>query len=119
MGMNYYLESPPCPHCGNRITRKHIGKSSIGMRFIFEAHANIFCFKDWMKEILDPKKIIRNEEGSIVSVEAFTELVEGKKEEKSHSNPFKSVKFAESAYYPEDDIWIDEDGYEFTENEFS
>lgn len=40
MGTNFYVDiEPPCQHCGRGGERLHIGKSSAGWQFLFEAHA--------------------------------------------------------------------------------
>ena len=50
MGTNYYLKSPPCPHCGKAEEPLHIGKSSAGWCFSLHVipEAGINSLDDWL-----------------------------------------------------------------------
>jgi hypothetical protein len=41
MGTNYYLRTPPCPHCGHQKSELHIGKSSAGWNFGLHVYPNV------------------------------------------------------------------------------
>lgn len=98
MGTNYELYYNKCKCCG-RTDSLHIGKSSVGWKFLFqkipEKAENIAQWKELTKigEIVD-------EYGRTLSYDDFWQLVENKQKEKYQQGE-----------------WID--GYDFCEGEFS
>ena len=62
MGTNYYLRSNCCEHC-NRYDDLHIGKQSIGWKFIFQAYKdkNLTTVALWLQEIRKPNNKVYDE----------------------------------------------------------
>lgn len=109
MGTNYYAEVPPCPTCGHVITRTHIGKCSGGWPFLFrryEMHPT--NYQEWLKLLSDPRIIIRNEYGDIVSLQEFIDTVDYFKKYVASVSP----EYERYYYY-------DNEGYRFSYTEFS
>lgn len=132
MGMNYYLTNKPCETCGHVSERKHIGKSSHGWSFHFRAHpVEITCYRDWLRELENPRYLIRDEEGEIISLNDFIDKVESKKEGLNHARIFQGIPMTKREHeylreyplrYPSDSgkrSYVDEDGHAFTDWEFS
>lgn len=109
MGTNYYLKSKPCETCGHCQTELHIGKSSMGWRFLFRSYnyeTKINSFDDWLLELNNPNKVIYNEYHEKIELAELLELIEDKRNGKSQ---------AHLAHY----FFQDEKGYDFCHNEFS
>lgn len=112
MGTNYYLRLRFCSCCG-RYDERHIGKSSAGWKFIFRVHENIDV-NEWKGETLHYKNWsdeegIFNEYGDKVSYDDFWELVKNKQDGKPHLTPLGEMHRA----------WIDENGYNVCNYDFS
>lgn len=62
MGTNYYLRCNCCDHC-NRYDVLHIGKQSVGWKFIFQAYKdnNLISVASWIEEIRKSKNEIYDE----------------------------------------------------------
>lgn len=109
MGTNYYLKSQPCESCGQCQNPLHIGKSSVGWRFLFRSYTfplHINCFDDWLLELKNNKKLIYNEYNEKIDLYQLLELIESKRNGKSNANRNRS-------------FFQDEKGYDFCSNEFS
>lgn len=109
MGTNYYLKSKPCETCGHCQTELHIGKSSMGWKFLFRAYfspINITSFDEWLIELSNPQKIIYNEYNEKIELLELLELIESKAKGKSQANLDR--------YF-----FQDEQGNDFCHNEFS
>lgn len=135
MGTNYYLHSKPCATCGHSETKKHIGKSSGGWQFHFRGYRDedLVSYDDWAKEITDPNKVIINEYGEQVSPGDFFNMIHSKRIEMNSYNININLPMNDKertylkerkTYYPRDDeyckrSWKDNDGYAFTDWEFS
>ena len=109
MGTNYYTKNEKCPTCGNEPEGLHLGKSSIGWKFIFQYNGGTYYetvegMKSWLKD----KKIV-DEYGAEVSYEDFWKMVDTKQkpEFKSHAEEHPSQYDFVLA------------GYSFTDREFS
>lgn len=76
MGTNYYTFSDdPCDHChGTGKQKVHIGKSSMGWKFIFTPFRK--SYESWKEFLLN--RIIKDEYGDRHKPEEFFELVENK-----------------------------------------
>ncbi len=110
MGTNYYTRYNICESCG-RYDEFHIGKSSAGWTFIFQAQEdeiNIKSYKEWVKFLSNKGIKIFNEYNRKISLKKFKELIEAKKLEK-HNH---------AKEYPEGHF-LDEEGNSFSEGEFS
>jgi hypothetical protein len=140
MGINYYHQSLPCKCCGGIKEKTHIGKSSSGWQFHFrgyrdplDGNKDILSFDDWIKEFADTTKEIVDEDGKVMSTDDFMTLViEKKKECLNHYNivcgvPMngdeKAYLWTRSHLYPCEGVqnrtWKDDEGYAFTDWEFS
>jgi hypothetical protein len=135
MGTNYYHISKPCEKCGRHEKEKHIGKSSGGWQFHFRGYRDecIVSFKDWLEQLKDPNKEIIDEYGRKIPLEDFLGTVTSKKHENlNHYNVCCNHPMNEHerkyladrpGIYPSDGIekrtWKDDEGFAFTENEFS
>jgi hypothetical protein len=109
MGTNYYLRKNICDKCEHAKEELHIGKSSRGWFFAFQAHDKpyIYSVKDWERELKTGR--IFNEYGEEVSSEDFWEIVKRKKKE-PHNHALEC---------PSVDDWVDENGNSFSRRWFS
>jgi|GEM_PF-1427931 len=135
MGTNYYHRSKPCEKCGTHKTEKHIGKSSCGWQFHFRGYRDdgIVNFQDWLKEFGDSNKEIYDEYGEKIEIKDFIDRVILKRSELlNHYNVCCNHPMNEHErkylcerpnMYPSDDLerrtWKDDEGYCFTDWEFS
>jgi len=145
MGTNYDYHVDVCQHCKRSKQSFHIGKSSGGWTFTFQAfHSHETPFVLVNEDITDPvcsfsdwKKIfnlvpgeIRDEYGEVVSVKDFVELVEFKKTAKY--NHAQTLRDAKSGNKEAQRLWgsgflyeslakhvLDEEGNSFTYGDFS
>jgi hypothetical protein len=89
MGTNYYVHTPTCAnacaHCSPS-ERLHLGKSSVGWRFLFQAE------EDWPREqaySLWRKRAesgeIRDEYGEAIPRDELLAFIEAKQDERSHT----------------------------------
>lgn len=112
MGTNYYLREDYCRVCG-RFEQHHIGKSSAGWMFLFNV-TDKEKVDDWKKETLHYKNWsddegIFDEYGKQKSYDDFWKMVEDKQDGKTHSpHGFGGQR-----------SWIDEDGYNVANYDFS
>lgn len=92
MGTNYYTDGTlPCKHCGRSGPALHIGKSSVGWRFLFASYPehDIKSAKDW-REFLDRAGVlIFDEYGDEVAPDTFWQLVEEKQSCPTHDDQFR------------------------------
>ncbi len=114
MGTNYYAYGEECSHCGHAKGPYHIGKSSMGWKFLFRYDEDFIIGPESAKWATRNFKI-RNEYGDEVSHEEFWELVEAKQNLLSHAEEQKEQGL--SARHAAETIVIA--GYEFLDNEFS
>jgi hypothetical protein len=105
MGMNYYHHSNRCKCC-NRSDVTHIGKSSFGWAFSFQATDKIKSYKDWLAEFGKGGEI-RDENDANIPIEVFMDMVKAKQGGKNHA-----------VEYP-DGNFLDPEGYSFSNYEFS
>lgn len=86
MGTNYYLRRGVCHACGHPEKEYHIGKSSCGWRFTFQAYNDTWdgfvatSAKDWKRETKDG--VIADEYGRALPYGEFWDLVKKKRKEK-------------------------------------
>lgn len=92
MGTNYYVHTPSCPnacdHC-SASEELHLGKSSVGWRFLFQAE------EDWPREEayglwLERAKSgeIRDEYGEVIALDDLLAFVGRKQEDRSHMDDY-------------------------------
>lgn len=63
MGMNYYLRTGICPHCGHAQDTFHIGKSAYGWRFL-ACKLDCESFDEW-RDFIKQGEIIDEEHNSL------------------------------------------------------
>lgn len=100
MGTNYYLETYYCPCCGKPRKTEHLGKSSIGWKFLFHKTDRIKDFKSFCDFIKEGE--VKDEYGRTIDKKKLVELIESKQKDKSH--------------IPEEAIIID--NYDFCDEDF-
>ena len=76
MGTNFYVKSEPCKCCGRSEEDIHLGKSSVGWKFMLQSN-DFNHYVNWleMKGWLVGKKI-ENEYGESITLEKFAKWVE-------------------------------------------
>lgn len=104
MGTNYYVDSEgDCPNCTRtHVCQVHLGKSSMGWKFCFALHKELYSNIEELKEWLKGREI-RNEYDEPVTYKDFWAMVEAKQK-------FQDPDTSFSTYI---------DGYRFIEREFS
>ena len=107
MGTNYYARTKICKCC-NRFDEVHIGKSSGGWTFSFQATEQIKSYPQWIAFLKLDGVEIWNEYNEKVSLKEFMELVEAKRQEENNH----------AEQYPEGSF-LDKDGNSFSEGDFS
>lgn len=92
MGTNYYVQAHTCPTC-RRSERIHIGKSSVGWRFIFRGYerddgeqTRPYNITDWKIHLADENVQIFDEYDRPVSKTDFWAMVVGKKDQRHDPN---------------------------------
>jgi hypothetical protein len=118
MGTNYYVQTPPCENACKHCSASesiHLGKSSGGWRFSFQADADWApdtAFADWMKLALNGQ--IVDEYGRPHTIADLLSLIHDKRELRSHMKPQPDLGM-HRVY----DDWFVSDGHEFSTREFS
>lgn len=110
MGTNYYVRYNICKEC-ERYDEIHIGKSSAGWTFTFQAQEDevtIKSYKEWLSFLSKKGVKIFDEYNRKISLQKFKELVEAKRNERNNH----------AKQYPEGSF-LDEKGNSFSEGEFS
>lgn len=124
MGTNYYVHTPACPnacdHC-SASERLHLGKSSMGWRFLFQAE------EDWPREQayslwLERAKSgeIRDEYGRTHALDELLAFVETKQDSRSHTDDDPEMRRVHGALY--DSLRASDfvcEGYDFCGRYFS
>ncbi len=107
MGTNYYYQTEICPHC-KRSEELHIGKSSAGWVFLFQAHEDpeIKSFQDYLNYFEKTPGKIMSEYKEEFSVSQFEEMI----------NRLQSQDLRPRVG---DRNWIDYYGYSFSDYNFS
>jgi hypothetical protein len=125
MGTNYYVAKNLCDCCKRHDEEYHIGKSSGGWAFTFQGYKydGLVSWK-YYKEFLQDK-IIMNEYGERIDYDWFVHFIETVKSP-SYVNPDNGNKnhlhndaARKSGYFNPEHDWVDEDGYSFSDREFS
>ena len=125
MGTNYYHHTVPltpvvCTCCGRPLRceacepdggRLHIGKSSAGWQFLFQATDTIRSFADWCAR-LETGGTIVDQYGKEHALADFIAMVNFKATYRDYRSHVDAQPF-ERSYFK------DADGYEFNEREFS
>lgn len=81
MGTNYYVVvEPRCPTCNKGGKDLHVGKSSVGWRFLFASYPSlrITSASDWKRVINEAGGSVYDEYGCVYPLETFQLKVEGK-----------------------------------------
>ena len=110
MGINYYVKTKKCTHCGHEPRSIHIGKSSGGWKFSFQYNnGQYYKTADQLKNWIEDNKLkIIDEYGKSITLKKFWNMVQAKQDETySHGILYQS------------DIDFEIEGYSFTNCEFS
>ena len=92
MGTNYYFfKEAPCDKCGRRDSEgTHIGKASIGWRFLIHIYpdACVNTIKDWeaILRLDEEGTYIEDEYDERMSVDELLKYIESKKDEQRHDD---------------------------------
>jgi hypothetical protein len=123
MGTNYYWHVKPCPTCSHPENKYHIGKSSGGWSFSFQAleayespnGRPIVSAQNWREVFAETEGVIVDEYGDKHSQTEFWELVKHKKDGKNHCEEMKK----DTRWAGLDESWCDNEGNSFTKGYFS
>jgi hypothetical protein len=118
MGTNYYherdgYEGAKCTRCGGFCehcrdeAKVHIGKSSSGWTFMFQATGAIRSYRQWLEALGAGGRIV-DEYGDVVTLDDFKGMVE-RRRTSPHNHAIE---------YP-DGSFLDPDGHSFSVHEFS
>ena len=125
MGTNYYHRTDICEHC-DRYSERHIGLSSGGWQFTFRGYNDvmpkILSFEDWKRELKNGK--IFSGYGEEICFEEFVAFVEEKQTGTFNDKPNKNhydycKKEAGNRGYDMRGDWKDDEGYSFSNSDFS
>lgn len=104
MGTNFYARMNTCEQCG-RYEEIHLGKSSMGWKFLFKLNKEFYEDKDSFEKFIKGIDVdIYDEYGSRIHVHELLALIDSKQAEK-HDHYGKHIKII--------------GGYDFDETEFS
>ena len=125
MGTNYYVRKNHCECCNRSDHEYHIGKSSYGWAFSFQGYPwnKLDSWQAWKAFLAD--QVIVDEYKEVVSYDDFVTMVETYKSPQfiSLTNGKKNLSHIDeckrTGYYSSEHDWQDEDGYSFTDREFS
>ena len=106
MGTNYYTIKNYCEHC-KRFDKEHIGKSSKGWTFGFQASDTVGDYDNWLENIKSAEKIV-DEYDTEISVDELIEMIESKRYERHN----QAIEYPCSSY-------LDKYGNSFTIHNFS
>lgn len=121
MGTNYYWRKQPCSTCAHSTGSWHIGKSSIGWTFSFQALDTdsptgrpVVSAEDWAEVFRTCDGYIVDEYDEGIHPEAFWEMVEAKaavEGVKNHSKEYPG--------WGNDKSYVDAEGHSFSTGNFS
>jgi hypothetical protein len=106
MSTNYYAKTNACNHC-NRVDYVHLGKTSWGWAFSFQGSDTVRNFDDWCN-LVRSADLIEDEYQSPLIADEMIQLARDWQKGKQHAT-----------FYPNPENWLDENGYSFTDNDFS
>lgn len=119
MGTNYHLYAGICECCGKADAVYHIGKSSAGWIFLFQAYEFEEGAQPEIKTIEDWKVLLFNEHYKIYDeydrewgVNDFWDLVQNKQKDETNRSHVACYKI-------EGEEWKDDQGYDFSLRRFS
>ncbi len=82
MGTNYYLRCNICIRCG-RFDQRHIGKDSVGWKFLFHIDENYKNIDNWLENMKSSRYEIYDEYDNRISYHDFIYMIKNKETEKS------------------------------------
>lgn len=91
MGTNYYLKKDYCVLCG-RYDKVHIGKRSLGWKFMFRVTDVITSIEDWFREIDKSGGVIVDEYDENISIDKFKDILQSNVESHSQKDVFLGDK---------------------------
>ena len=104
MGTNFYLEYAYCEACGKPNKLLHLGKNSMGWKFLIHKSEDITNYIELKNKI--KQGVIKDEYGRIYSQQEFLEIIESNQKQKHHE--YHGTFACENI-----------DGYDFQESKFS
>ena len=114
MSMNYYIPDDAPGYEDLTEEERHIGKSSVGWIFLFQANPYIKSVKAW-RLLLNEIGEVQSEYGSKQSVHDFFAFVENKQ----NSGEYEShIEYLQEKGYDDSTLFRDAEGYEFCTSEF-
>lgn len=84
MGTNYYLHSDFCPCCGKPRKETHLGKLSMGWKFLIHKTNKVFDYNSLCNFI--ETGIIKDEYGDEWVAQDFIDLVNSHQDDKNHTD---------------------------------
>lgn len=84
MGTNYYLHTDFCPCCGKPKKEIHLGKCSVGWKFLIHKTKKTSNYKDFCNFI--KTGIIKDEYGEEWTTEDFLDLVDAHQADETHQD---------------------------------
>jgi hypothetical protein len=117
MGTNFYAHLDVCPHCDRPSEVIHIGKRSGGWSFHFHGTDTIRSWEDWQVELKRSLTVILDEYGTRHTFEEFRRVVEDSRDSDGNHYDYCHGRYDDPRYLEK--LWKDEEGYAFSEGEFS
>lgn len=118
MGTNYYVEAqPPCEHCKRPYESKHVGKSSMGWKFLFNG-TEFKTFGEWKKYLLEHDGLIKNEYGDNEPAEELINFIVSKSDGMNLAEYYEKYPEHRSPWNANHKEWED-GGCRFYDGEFS
>lgn len=122
MSTNFHLPQTcpnPCEHCA--VEDLHVGKRSVGWQFNFRAHPGIRSRKDWEARVAEVG-VVTDEYGHKYSPKQFWAEVDATRRPRPDgSAPLTHYGMRGQQNIPRDNPndFLDDQGWDFTSNEFS
>lgn len=124
MGTNYYADVSTCKCC-NRTDTYHLGKSSAGWTFTFQAIDNdgvvVRNYDQWL-ELIKRADRVYDEYGDDQTAEQMVALVEGKRKAPNNHTIYMNTEYRKinSWYRPDGtQYWLDQYGNSFSLGDFT
>lgn len=97
MGTNYYLRYNICECCG-RFDQYHIGKDSVGWKFLFHIDENRKNVNDWLENIRSSRYKIYNEYDEEISYHDFLKIITNKIQNQSRIHEYPKTFTSDGKY---------------------
>jgi hypothetical protein len=120
MGTNYYIIKNYCSHCNRGDHVNHLGKQSLGWKFLFQSDNDINSFNEWISIIKKHGYKIQDEYKQIIDLPDFISMV-NKNQDGLSSCEYNGEKYTGSKEMWEmikKDTFKDDLGYDFNKDDF-